>query len=59
MKVSRRGVFQGGVLAASGAVLADPLRAWAQLEGSRIPTGGAHPVRPYKTPRHPLRTANG
>jgi alpha-L-fucosidase len=44
MKISRRKTVQGGVLAASGAVLGDPLRAWAQLEGSRIPTGGAHPV---------------
>ena len=44
MKISRRKTVQGGVLAASGAVIGDPLRAWAQLEGSRIPTGGAHPV---------------
>src|SRR5476649_2062577 len=44
MKISRRGTIQGGALAASGAVLSAPSRAWAQLEGSRIPTGGAHPV---------------
>ena len=44
MKISRRKTVQGGVLAASGAVIGNPLRAWAQLEGSRVPTGGPHPV---------------
>ncbi len=57
MRVSRRGVFQGGVLAASGAVLADPLRAWAQLEGSRIPTGGVHPVPSIQDTESPAQNS--
>src|SRR5882757_2573299 len=42
MKITRRGAVQGGALAAT--MMGNPLRAWAQLEGSRIPMGGAHPV---------------
>jgi alpha-L-fucosidase len=57
MKVSRRSVFQGGALAASGAVIGDPLQAWAQLEGSRIPTGGAHPVRSIQDTETPAQNS--
>ena len=57
MRVSRRGVFQGGVLAASGAVMGNPLRAWAQLEGSRIPTGGVHPVPSIQDTESPAQNS--
>jgi alpha-L-fucosidase len=55
MKVSRRSVFQGGALAASGAVIGDPLQSWAQLEGSRIQTGGAHAVRSIQDTETPVQ----
>ena len=48
MKVSRRRVFQGGALAVPGAVMGDPLRAWAQLKAARAfrqvtPISAFHP----------------
>ena len=57
MKVSRRGVFQGGALAASGAVMSAPLRAWAQLEGSHIPIAATHPVPSIQDTETPAQNA--
>ncbi len=55
MTLSRRGIFRGCALAASGAAMGYPLRAWAQLEGSRIPTGGLHPVRSIQDTETPAQ----
>ena len=57
MKISRRGTVQGGALAATGAVMGNPLRAWAQLEGSRTPTGGSHPVPSIQDTESPAQNA--
>jgi alpha-L-fucosidase len=57
MTISRRKTVQGGVLAASGAVMGKPLRAWAQLEGSRIPTGGTHPVPSMQDTESPAQNS--
>ena len=57
MKITRRGTVQGGALAATGAVMGNPLRAWAQLEGSRVPTGGAHPVPSIQDAESPAQNS--
>ena len=57
MAVSRRGVFQGGALAATGAVMGNPLRAWAQLQGSQIPTTATHPVRSIQDVETPAQNS--
>jgi alpha-L-fucosidase len=55
MKVSRRKIIQGGVLAASGAVMSDTVWAWAQLQGDRVATSGTHPVRSIQDTETPAR----
>jgi alpha-L-fucosidase len=55
MKVSRRKIIQGGVLAASGAVMSDTVWAWAQLQGDRVATSGTHPVRSIQDTETPAQ----
>jgi alpha-L-fucosidase len=56
MTVSRRRTVQGGLLVASEAMMGNPLRAWAQLQGSNNPTA-AHPVRSIQDTETPAQNS--
>lgn len=55
MKISRRGAVQACVLAASGAVISDPIRVWAQMQDEHYQASATHPVRSIQDTETPAQ----